>query len=221
MKKVQKYIIEHVRGLIGGKVGEMNATIYSNLFKSMNDKQFIEWYKTYLSKDTDVLNVIIPNGVENTINVEKIQKYILKHFNYDFFRPLVYKEGKKKLESIVETYTLLLNVRIPAQTVDKGIAVTKGKVPNILTGQVNSASKITPPETGILYGLGMTSTLRELHKFRGGDEGLKSAFENSLMSRGEATMNELDEHATGVTSTTTLDTYFKGMHIKLFHDDDI
>jgi hypothetical protein len=213
MKKVKDFIIKSIEEL----AGKDNGDIYRRIFKDMNDKQFKVWFDTYLSDPSDILNIVLPNGMENKISVSR-NIGIAKTYGIDFFKPLIFENEDGKVQSTVETFTVDMNVRIPSQTVDKGVAVSDEKGTNILTGQAKASSKITPPETGILFGLGMVETLKELHRGRGGDEGLQQAIQASLANGGEVSMESIANFATGVTSTTTLDSYFKAMHIKLFDD---
>lgn len=213
MKKVKDFIIASIEEL-GGK---SNGDLYRELFKPMNDKQFREWYDEFLSGEDDIINMILPNGGNDNISVER-NIGIAAKYGIDFFAPLVFEGEDGKVQSTIETFTIDIPAKVPTQTADKGVAVSDSKGVNILTGQTKAASKITPPETGILFGLGMVETLAELHRARGGDEGLQSSMLAMMAKTGEVSMESLEPFKSGVTSTTTLDSYFKSMHIKLFDD---
>ena len=131
---------------------------------------------------------------------------------------LTIKDSEGEFETPIEYYVVDLNVRIPSQTVDKGIAVSDSKGVNAMTGQVNSASKMTSPETGLLYGLGLDKVLEEILKVRGGDEGLQKALSIMLSKTGNVSMDTISKFSSGVTSTESLDALFKSIHIKIFDE---
>jgi len=197
-------------------VGSENAQIYKDLFGPMSKKEFDDWMDTYLSEDK-FLHAVVPNGGNSTFTVEKGLEYLKKNGG-STFGPMVIETEDGIIETPIDYFVIYLPIRLPTQTVEKGMAVSEGNRVNILTGQTNSSSKMTAPETGILYGLGMNETLKEILRTRGGDVGQQQALSSLLATKGEASMDELAYYAEGVTSTVTLDTFFKGIHIKLFDD---
>lgn len=212
MLKSQKYIIDSVKEA----VGQANSDIYLNLFKSMSNKQYKEWFNQHLA--TGILNVVIPHDGSVKVTTRKNIQLIEKHGG-KILGPLTIttpEEGTRITP--IDFYCIDMPVRVPTQSVEKGMAVSESKSVNELTGQRASASKMTPPETGLLYGLGLDSVLEEIVRNRGGDQGLERALTTMMAKKGEVSMDEISGFEEGVTSTRTLSSFFKGIHIKLFDD---
>ena len=211
-KQTMKYIIESI-----GKIGtNTNKAFYEKLFKGMSDKDFDVWFNDFLADDKSVLNVIIPQDGSIDISFERNEK-LAKEFDVEFFGPLVIEDQNGKITKPNIDYMVLdAFIRVPQQTVDKGSRVSTGKVPNPLTGQLNTASKITAPENGILWGLGLKETMIELNRIRSGDVGLQSGLRTVLSTKGKVSKTDLIYHKTGITSTKSLNAYFKALHMNLF-----
>ena len=209
--KSQKFLLDFVKK-VGG---DTNYNIYKNLIDKMSVKEYREWVEKHIRNGR--IHLMVPHEEVSRYTVGK-SLALLKQMGGTVFGRLTITDEDGTTESPIDFYVIDLPVRIPTQTVDKGVAVSESKSVNPMTGQMNSASKITSPETGLLYGLGLKETLKELIKVRGGDQGMQNALNTMLAKTGDVSMEDLERFASGRTSTETLDMYFKGIHIKLFDD---
>jgi len=215
-KEFKEFIYSEIRN-IGGKE---NEDIYRKLLEPMSDVQFEEWMDTFI-KDDGILNLLVEHkktGVpvvdvdKNIAIIEKFGKTVFGKLRYE------YPDGRIEVQPN-PFYFIDAKVKILTQTVEKGLDVSGDFKPNQLTGQsTTAAAKTTMAEMGLLYGMGMTKTIEEFARFRGGDEGLTLALRNQLSLTGEASMENIKHLATDVTSTQTLESLFYSIHMKLFED---
>lgn len=209
--KSQQYLLDFVKN-VGGQT---NHTIYKTLIDGMDKKTYRNWVETYIRNGR--IHLMVPHEEVSRYTVSKSLS-LLKQLGGTVFAPLQITDEDGTTETPVDFYVIDLPVRIPTQTVDKGAAVSESKAVNPMTGQMNSASKLTSPETGLLFGLGLKETLKEMIKVRGGDQGMQTALNTMLSKTGSVSMEDIERFSSGRTSTETLDMYFKGIHIKLFGD---
>ena len=212
MTASQKYIISSIKEL-GGK---LNSDIYENMFKKMSKKEYVAWFEEHVVPG--ILNVVVPHDGSVKITSEKNIKLIKKNGGRVMGPITLTSEEEGTLIPAIDFFCVDMPIRVPTQSVEKGMAVSDSKRVNELTGQSASASKMTPPETGLLYGLGLDKVLEEIVRNRGGDKGLEKALTTMMAKKGEVSMKEIEHFEEGVTSTTTLASFFKGIHIKLFDD---
>ena len=216
-KKTEEFILKYIKKITGT---DFNVNLYKDLFKSMNDKEFDKFMKSF-EQEKRYLNIIAPldKGAVN-ITVENNMK-IAKEFGHDFFQRLVYdfNNDGNKIRSVEKFFVYPALFRRTKQTSEKGASVSENdKKIDILTGQVagdSRSSKISFPEIQLLNGMGMKESIKELAQHRGGDEGAMRAIKQSLLKHG-ATSNRLaNEYSTGTTSSKTLQAYLAGMHYKI------
>ena len=214
-KKTQDYIIK----MMGKVAGSRNAELYKNRFKGMSDKDFREWFDEFLAGDKDILNMISPTDGSVDVSYNHNKKFA-KELGVKFFDNITFtNKNGKSFRPPARAFIVDAFVRVPSQTADKALTVSDSKSLNPLSGQVRSASKVTAPENGILIGLRLVEVMKEYNRFRGGDEGLQQGLSMLLAKKGSASMEELDHFASGITSTETLDSYFKAMHMNIYPDD--
>jgi hypothetical protein len=214
-KKTHKYIIENIEAL----AGKLNGDLYRERFKGMSDKDFDEWFKLFLADEKDVLNIMVPSDGSVDISYEHNLKLASK-YGVDFFERLTYKnEDGSTYKATIKSFIVDAFIRVPSQTAEKASAVSDTGSVNPLSGQMRTASKITAPENGILMGLGLKETMQELNRFRGGGEELQMGLRTLLAKKGEVSKEDLDYFSDTITSTETMEAYFKGIHIKLYPDD--
>lgn len=213
--KTQNFILKYIEKI----AGSFNRKIYEDkVFKNMSDEDFDQFMKD-LKSDKKYLVVYAPNLRQRTISVENNLK-VAEELGYNFFQKLWIEST-----SDVPTYltpvpymVLDLPIRRPSQLLIKGISVPDhNKVIDNLTGQPTGESKgakISYPELQLLTAMGLDKTATELMKYRGGDKGGITAYNNMLSKLGSTNLNALSAYATGVESTRTLKTFLMGMMLK-------
>jgi len=214
-KKTEAYILKYVDKIAQGG---QNKELYSNLFKSMSDKEFNN-FMLGLKSGKVTLSIIVPHDKSVKVTVPNNIK-IGKELGYDFFQQLIMTDDVTgdKYTTPNKYFVYRLPIKRVAQLVSKGIAIPKdSKHTDALTGQVSGASKavsITMPEIQMLVGMGMDDVVLELLKFRGGDLGARNAMMNLLYQDGHVDKETLKSFSTGVEGTKTLKNYFLGAHIR-------
>lgn len=207
MKKSQQFLLDGIK-----KVSDdFNVKLYTDLFKSMSDKEYKNWVETFVRHG--ILNLVVGNDPK--LDTRKIENE-LKKLGGGIYGKLEYEDKDGKItKSPIDFYVVPMFTKIPTQTAQKGLSVSKGKSVNELTGQIKGAGKMTPPETGILYALGLPNVLKEVLSVRGGDGGLATASKAMINANGKYDLNSIDPYGTGATSTDSLGNFFKSIHLKL------
>ena len=144
---------------------------------------------------------------------------VSKELGINFFKRLYITDphtGKRYLTN--KSYAIFdLPVRRQIQTIKSGLSVaTDTSKVDPTTGQVvgdSQAASISTPETFILYSKQLNKSIVELTKIRGGDNDALRHTYRRLEETGEATIEEAMRLGTTATSTVTLNTMLKAMHI--------
>lgn len=193
------------------------ANRYKTLFSKMNDKQFEE-YMISLRDKQDVIYVNIPSLKKRTITFENNVK-VAKKLGIDFFKRLkIVDPTTGKYFLTPHKYAIFhLPVRRQIQTIKSGLSTaTDNNTIDPTTGQVvgdSKAASLSTPETFILYSKGLKKSIVELTKVRGGDNDAMRHIYRKLEQTGSATLEEAFDLGTRATSTETLNTYFRTIHI--------
>jgi len=214
-KKTEQYILKYIDKIA---IGGQNKELYVNLFKSMSDKEFNK-FMIGLKSGKTTLSIIVPQDKSVKVTVPNNIK-VGKELGYEFFQHLRMTDpitGDKYITPN-KYFVYRLPIKRVSQLASKGIAIPKdSKHTDMLTGQVSGSSKavsITNPEVQMLVGMGLDDSVRELLKYRGGDDGARSAMMNLLYKNGRVDKETLEAYSTGVVSTKTLKNYFLGAHIR-------
>lgn len=185
----------------------------------MSNKDFFA-YVEKLGTGEEVLRYHQGNYGKNKVTVEKNFK-IADKLGYSFFKKLWLYDDVSGVEHLTPIPYLVLDlpVRRQQQHLKKKISIPKtGSKIDVATGQpVNSpdskGSSLSAPEVQIIYSHGHHEALRELFKFRGGDEEAWKNLNMEILANGMASMDAVDTGKTQATSTVTLGNYFKAMHL--------
>lgn len=198
------------------KSGEASER-YRKLLTPMSLSQFDDFMRS-LQSGEDVLYVNMPNLKKPSITFENNLK-VAKSLGVEIFHQLKItdpKTGKRFLTP--RKYAILhLPIRRQIQTIKSGISVAEDDNHiNPTTGQVTGVSKaasISAPESFILYSKKLNKSIEELNKVRGGDTEAQRYAYNKLQQTGMVSLSELEQLDTRATSSDTLSTFFKAMHI--------
>ena len=173
-----------------------NTKRWQNLFGGMDDKQFTV-FMDHLKKGECQLNVVMPNmkKVPKVPNLVKAAEKVGLKLAHRLWLPDKTRPGKKYLTN--EEYLVLeLPIRRAQQEWDKKLQVpSRDTHVDALTGQVimdDKACHLSTPEIQSLSTRGLTATLQELVRVRGGDINAYGDFKRQLEESGEASMKSLD-----------------------------
>ena len=217
-KQVEEYILTWIKKITNS---EFNVNLYKDLFKNMTDEEFDNFMKS-LRDDKRWLQIIVPPDIRNSdvkISISKNYK-LAKELGYDFFQQLDIGPNRDlpKYRTPHKFLIIDLPIRRTKQTSEKGVSVsTHAKNIDMLTGQPkgdSTATRISYPELQVLVGMGLTHSLIELLRDRGGDIMTERLLMSGLSKYGVISQKLLSNYATGALSTISLKNYLLGMHIK-------
>lgn len=211
-KKAEELIIATVKTM---EPAGTNADRYKAIFAQMSDKEFDQFMKE------------LRDGKRKLIFYAPNMKVILRQADLvaaaeavgaELFTKLTFTDPVTgiKYQSPDKIMVLKLPIRRTRQYNKHGISVpdSDSRV-DMTTGQVikpDQASRFSFIEMQLLYGRGMTSTIQEFMKVRGGDIPAYAQFKQSLQETGEFSLASLDPN-TVPRSTMTTSLLFKCMGI--------
>lgn len=199
------------------KGGRHMVELYKERFKRMSDKQFDELMEAY-NDESDYLRAVIPNSGDIKLTVEDNLK-AADAIGHDFFERCWFVDEQTGHEYLTnhEFFTTALPLKNQIQLLFKKISVAKdNKSIDMLSGQVTGDSKgggISKPEAQILYGLGLSESLKEPFKARGGDRTTQLAFDKALHETGESDIDAAIGLGGKVQSRVMLSMWLKAQHI--------
>lgn len=194
-----------------------SVTEIETMLNNLNDKQFDDYMQSLLD-GKDTMPYIAPNLGKIRLSSEKNLK-IAEELGHEFFQRLwmtdpatgeVYLTPKKYLVIDLPLRRLqqhlLKKIRIPEdnQHIDE------------MTGQPtgpSKGSKISFPELQVLYSQDLDAVIRELFKFRGGDQEAYRALNKDALQSGLPSMDAVDDGDTRVRATEVLSILFKSAHL--------
>lgn len=198
--------------------GSPNTDLYKKKFAAMTDEQFDEFIAQLKTKQVR-LSFVVPNFAKYSVSFERNLAIMAELGHNPFVRIWVpATEHHPKYLSNNPQLVLDMPARRQAQMVDHKLSVPEdnGSVDDY-TGQPTGRSKsttVTYPEAQVLAGRGRPAMLTELLKWRGGDQKGFAAMNTIIARTGGVSQQALLPYASGVKSSKTLATIFKGMHIK-------
>lgn len=194
-----------------------HTPIYEKQLRQLSDEDFAE-FMDRLEKGTVNLNMIVANGAEAKLSVER-NLDIAKRLGHEFFQHLiltdpqtgtVYRTPKKYL-----VIDLPLRRQIQLLTKKQSIPENNQHVDQ-LTDQptgVSKGAKISFPELQILAAQQADASLRELTSYRGGDRRAYNYMTKLIIQEGGASQKAISALHTRVKSTSVLSSFFKAMHL--------
>lgn len=213
-KAAEKVILEWV-----GKIDPSgkNVDSYKAMFSKMSDTQFDDYMKA-IEDGKDYVSVIVDNLNGSVVSTDNNLK-VAKEMGHDFFHRIwVTDPATGTVYLTNEKYLVVdLPVRRQIQTLVNKISIPEdNKHIDDLTDQptgVSKGSSLSLPEILVLYAQGHDRAIEELIKFRGGDLTAMNAMDRQILETGGTSLDAIASHGTRPTSTTTLATLLKGMHL--------
>jgi len=197
--------------------GSPNAALYKKRLEAMTDREF-EAFIVRLENEEEYVSLIAPNLSSPKLSVERNLK-IAEELGHKFFQRLWLTDPATGTEYLTPVPYLVVDLPIRRQ---QQLLVKKISIPednrhvDELTGQPSGpskGSKVSFPETQVLYAQGMNRSIEELIKFRGGDIKAFQAMNRQIVETGGASMDSIKRTPTRVKSTETLGTFLKAMHL--------
>lgn len=194
-----------------------NTKRYKEIFQSMSDQQFDNYFKAFFANDKAYLILDIVD-YEHTIGMEDIEraaKVINIPLFEDVFMPHLTMDKSKVVGTKEPVPVGYINIKRTQQTVSKknGIS-TNIDSRSPITGQVTGGDKNgreSDLENTMLVSLGLNNTLRELNGPRADDLHMKEQMLRDISLNGYATMENLEDDVMNKTTLNTTSVYFLGM----------
>lgn len=227
---IKQKIIHHIKDRLNDLLpGTKTIDAYEQAINKMSDKELEEFIQALEngvqdfpdpSKPATTISLIVPNLVEGPqLEVERNLKLADK-MGYDFFEQLWLTDPVTGQTYLTNKRYLCIHlpIRRQAQTLDHKISVAAddSKVDD-LTGQVTGESKgsgVSYPEIQMLDGQGLTNTINELIRARGGDEEAWRIMKRQIIDSGEFNNEVLDKIDTRAKVNESFRHILSGMHIK-------
>lgn len=211
-KSVEDYIFKYLDKL--DKSG-MNRKRYTSMFSKMSDADFDTWMKN-IRDGKDCLVYWTPAmKVKPTI---KDLVVVARELNIKLFHRLKLWDAPTQSYYLTpkEYIVLELPCRRMSQYVDHKLSVPEGdsKI-DLLSGQPmkpDQAGSISQTEVQALYARGLTSTIKELLKYRGGDVNAYAEYKRELEEQGSTTIAR--DTGSVPRSAVVLDSLFEGIMIQ-------
>lgn len=194
-----------------------NIAMYEEFFKGLTDKAFGE-LMVKLEAGEAVLPYYQSNLSKDVLTINQILK-VADGLGINFFKRIWMVDpvtGARYLTN--EKYFIVdLPIRRQQEHVTKKKSVAENsKFTDAWTGQAmgpSAASKISLIELMILEAAGHDKAIEELIKVRGGDIAAFRESRRKLATQGSYNLKEIEDMNTRPTSSETLSTLLKGMHI--------
>lgn len=212
-KKMEEFILKAVK-----RMDPSNRTFESlkAQFAKMDDKRFHMWYLEIKEGKS-----FIPIYLENHMDGERItQKHALdvcKEYGINIMQRYWYRNpanGVKALSNKPAPFVHMM-VRRQIETIMNKMGVSDDNATtDVLTGQVvHAGSAITQPESLVYIEKGLTGSLVEKLKYRGGDVEGGRLFDRQVIETGQVSTNQLyAEHNTTTRVVQTADIYLTAAH---------
>lgn len=213
-KAATEFIVQHLDKILPGSE---NGKLISSLLNGLTDEAF-DAYMNSLESGEETIPLVSPILSENRIDVQR-NIAIGKELGHEFFeRVWWYDENTSMTYLTNEKYLVIdLPLRRQIQLLQKKISIPDdNKHVDELSGQpsgVSDAAKISFPEMQSLHAQGLTRSIEELIKYRGGDEKGFNAMNRSIINTGGVSLDAISPYAGKVKSTETVSSFLKAMHL--------
>ncbi len=198
--------------------GSPNKEIYIKRLGEMTDEEFHQFVMKIKSEE-EYLHLVVPNGSPVKLSIRRNYK-LAEMLGFSFFERLVItnqKTGRRNISNF-EHLTVDLGYRRQVQMLETKISVADDNVhidqrTNQPTG-VSKASGISAPESQMLRAQGLTNSLLEFLKVRGGDSQAYNVATKLILRDGRVRLETINNLGTRAKSVEVSSTYLTGMHLK-------
>lgn len=192
--------------------------LYKDMFKNMSAKDFDQFMLDLKSGNT-VLQIFTPMGKQNKVSLENNFK-IAKELGKSYFQHITY--GATETLPAYKSKEPYLVIKLPffrvSQLLKKKLSTAEDlKTIDHRTGQVTGksrAAQLTNPEITMLSAYGFDRLLVELVKYRGGDQGGRTALNKMNYDKGIVNLEDVAPYSTGVKANQVLEQYYLAMGIR-------
>lgn len=188
-----------------------------NLFDHMSDDEFDALMAQYETGE-EIAPIIVPNLTDVKLKMERnlavAEKYDIPIFQHiemtDAVTGVTFVTPKKYM--VVD-----MSVRLQVEMLDKKIKIPEdNKHVDERTGQPTGPSKgssVSFPELQVMSAQGFNAAIKELLRWRGGDEVGFQAMNRQIIDNGSVRLETLARLPTKVKSTETLGAYLMAAHL--------
>lgn len=229
-KKAEKLIIDTISAM---DPSGLNSNRYKELFKSMSDKDFVEYFKKMKSSEDNQFYVEMDLYGKNDITLDNIEK-AAKHINVPL-EEYVYIRHKTTDGKVIRTPykvpVLWVHMKRMQQLLSKkvksNVDISSGNVRSRLTGSLNQDNKsgrFTDYDTQALLSVtlddpskedanGYSPIIKEVLGARGDNIEAKNKFLQDISLFGNASIEEVDTAKSGQ-AVQTLDVFLMAAGLK-------
>ncbi len=213
-KEAEKVILE---GLTALDPSGKNTQLTKSFFESMSDEQFDDYIKA-IEEERAYVGLVYETMGKNGISTENNLK-VAEAWGHSFFQKLILTDPVtgQTYETPLPYPVVDLPVRRQVQMLKEKISIPEdNRHFDDYTDQPTGISKgggISLPETLVLYSAGLSQSLTEMIKYRGGDLKAMNAMDRAIAEQGDASMESISRFGTRVKSTVTMSILLKGMHL--------
>lgn len=202
-----------------------NAELMQSRLDAMSAKEFDEYIRSLAKPDTEegrrtqeILPFYEPNFKDPRLTMDALME-VAESIDHPLFEKLWLTDPQTGITYLTPQEYLVIDlmVRRQAQTLTKKSSIpSDARSVDHLTGQVtgkSKGSKISFPEVAAQLAQGLTDTLTEEIKVRGGDRVAQTEFERQLIETGEASLDEVTSTGSLTKATSTLSILLRAMLI--------
>lgn len=183
-----------------------------SMLKALTDKQFDDYIRKLASGD-EILPYTSPNFDKKNRITTEVNLKIAKKLGYEFFEQLYLTDPATGITSLTPEKYLVVDfpLKLLQQNFDSKVQIPKdNRHVDERTGQVAGKSKgsgMSAPELTMVNSQGLSSTIGELFRMRGGDDEANRLVEQTVTVDGLPTQAAMGDSRT--TAAITFDTYMK------------
>lgn len=214
-KRAEEVAIKWVNKIdLSGHNGELLKTQFSNL----SDEQFENWIEALRAKK-DYVPIVIPNNSSVDVTVDNNLK-VAKELGVEIHRKVFINDPDTgiRYKTPIPYMVVHMPIRRQIETIESKISVADNNTSiDALTGQpvgVSKGGSLSFPESLVLTSMGLSESILELIKVRGGDDKAYNHMVRSINESGGASLTAASNLGSRAKVTQSLSTIFTAMHFE-------
>lgn len=232
IKDYRKHVIDDITSLLDTLDPSCESSkLYIDRFKTMNDKEFVEWMDWWVSDEKHERLTLFVEEFERNVDVDNIIK-ASELINVPLYEYVAMPDLNGSSEENVTCTPTPVPVgyiqpkRMP-QTVDhKSTGSISDSKRNSKTGQVtgdDKAARNSDVESYAMISIGAENALKEIMGPRGDDSTENAQMKQQIATNGFFSLQDLESDRTKKPAINTLDTYFhlQGLMTNIVYPPDI